>query len=181
MSLLVIMPLQPTPSFCLYCCSGSRCATAGKFKDKEPRVAYALHWRYYTDPPELQTVARFPGQSLRHWGLLWDDAGAEPVACVNSDSTIGNCFSSCGGNIYSACKALLQVVGSQGSKSKVAKTMASLQAHAKKHGYSSTDYPGAAWKQRSASVNADTISGLGIVVPLDERGVGYRPLPWSVW
>ena len=43
---------------------------AGKHKGIKPKASYLLHWRYYYDPPEFQTVVRGDDNTQFHMGYF---------------------------------------------------------------------------------------------------------------
>jgi hypothetical protein len=55
---------------------------AGRFDGRVPRHSLLLHWRYYDDPPEFFTVLAGGGDGL-HWGYFLDDP-PRGTACVAS-------------------------------------------------------------------------------------------------
>ncbi|XP_041041416.1 histone PARylation factor 1 isoform X2 [Carcharodon carcharias] len=149
---------------------------AGKPKGtKNPEPNYLLHWRYFYDPPEFQTVIKGDSETQHHLGYFRDTPEELPVFVGANMAKNGCSVVQMGDNLFSAVKRLKEM--SNKSQSSVLKELESkLTAVAKKLGYS-LEQKTKEMKQRDRKVAARTFHGAGLVVPIDKTGVGYRELP----
>lgn len=72
--------------------------------NEKPAEEYLIHWRYYFDPPEFQTVVKGRDSAGYHIGYFRDNPKDPPVflACNNANKT-GE-FTCMGENIYAAVR-----------------------------------------------------------------------------
>lgn len=72
-------------------------------KDKTPEM-YLLHWRYYYDPPEFQTVIKSNSISGYHIGYFRDSPDEPPVFLASNNAERDGVFEIMGENIFAAVK-----------------------------------------------------------------------------
>lgn len=78
---------------------------AGKFNDVTKNEAeYLIHWRYYRDPPECQTVLRGDDGTGFHIGYFRDSPDDDPVFLVGNHVKKNGILTPMGANIFSAVK-----------------------------------------------------------------------------
>jgi hypothetical protein len=136
--------------------------------DKAP---LRIRSRFYYDPPEVLTIARFPSENPKHWGYFRDEPTSLPLFVAESDSARGNTFKPLKDTLFGAVLHLL----SSASGSSATDCLATITAAAKHAGVDAGS--DSACKSRAKAVIAPTLSGLGIVVPYDKATeVGFRPL-----
>lgn len=155
---------------------------SGAFKKhKSPsEPCYVLHWRYYYDPPEFQTVIRGDTEIQHHLGYYRDDPKEMP-AFVGLNTAKQECtIYQQGDNLFAAVKLHIdKLTKSVKDKKKLAaikKLGASLTSWAKTKDYC-LDQKSKSMKARDKKVCTKTFHGAGIVVPIDDNDVGYRELP----
>ncbi|XP_048852326.1 histone PARylation factor 1 isoform X2 [Brienomyrus brachyistius] len=108
---------------------------------------YYLHWRYFYDPPELQTILVGDRDSQHHMGYY---------------------------RIF--LERRKKELPSKKQSSLLLSLEAEIRDTAKTLGYS-LEQKSKSMKQRARKVVAQTFHGAGIVVPVDKNDVGYRELP----
>ncbi|XP_029671599.1 histone PARylation factor 1-like [Formica exsecta] len=77
----------------------------GKIKDFESasdKEKYLIHWRYYYDPPEFQTIIKCDGKEELHYGYWRDTATEKPVFVAKNRANINCIFESVAENIFGA-------------------------------------------------------------------------------
>ncbi|XP_033631431.1 histone PARylation factor 1-like [Asterias rubens] len=155
---------------------------AGELKrtSESKRASYCLHWRYYYDPPEFQTVVRGDDDTQHHLGYYRDEPSKLP-SFVGANSAKKNCIiSPQGENIFAAIKAhmdkLCKTNKDKAEQSRIQSLQKPLTDWAKKSGHS-LETKTKDMKARDKKVVTRTFHGAGIVVPVDASGVGYRELP----
>ncbi|XP_078739908.1 histone PARylation factor 1 [Lampetra fluviatilis] len=160
----------------------------GALSGPPPQLLH-LHWRYWYDPPELQTVARGDSDSQTHLGYYRDSPGELPVFVGESVASRGCTITPLGDNIFAALKCVadrkIRSAKSTSSKSSSTSSIASISsvrdaliATATRLGFSlETKSPSIA--ARNKRVVSRLFHGAGIVVPVDDKDVGYRELPHS--
>ncbi|XP_064481203.1 histone PARylation factor 1-like isoform X2 [Ornithodoros turicata] len=156
-------------------------ALSGKLTDQNVKSVDDLlcHWRYYYDPPEMQTVLQGDDDKLYHVGYFRDDPKEMPVF-VASNSAQESCkISKVGGNLFTAVSReismALRRAKDDATKSKLKKLNGALIefAETKKNALDEGS------KKRPKAMAA-TFHGAGMVVPYNSKtDVGYRPLPVS--
>ncbi|XP_055769391.1 histone PARylation factor 1 isoform X1 [Salvelinus fontinalis] len=113
-----------------------------------PQPNYHLHWRYFYDPPEYQTVLQGTGDSLLHMGYY--------------SLFLGRKRKERGGRKEGG--RALDNLGEE------------LRQRAESLGFS-LEQKTKGMKQRDKKVVTKTFHGAGLVVPVDQNDVGYRELP----
>ncbi|KPP65260.1 hypothetical protein Z043_116338 [Scleropages formosus] len=151
--------------------------------NREPN--YFLHWRYFYDPPELQTVLVVLGESQQHLGYYRDSPDDLPAFIGENEAAKGCQITQMGDNVFAAVLLLLERRRRRRRRREPAgrKHNASLlpleeelRTAAKALGYS-LEQKSKGMKLRAKKVVAPTFHGAGIVVPVDKNDVGYRELP----
>uniref|UniRef100_A0A8C4QEB4 Histone PARylation factor 1 n=1 Tax=Eptatretus burgeri TaxID=7764 RepID=A0A8C4QEB4_EPTBU len=140
-----------------------------------------LHWRFYYDPPEFQTVAKGDAESQLHLGYYRDTPNELPVLVGLSSAQSGCSISVLGDNLFCAIRLLLLRQKREGrikDRTKAEELERKLSQIGTELGYS-TDQKSKSLKARDRKVVSRTFHGAGIVVPVDAQGVGYRELPES--
>ena len=160
---------------------------AGGFDGRVSRRSLLLHWRWYDDPPEFFTVLAGGDDGL-HWGWFLDDP-ASGSGCVASYSTHDAYeLSANGDNLFEAmrlhledCHADCQILREQGEDSAEATARQLDLFRGRLMEYATGDRPETGeeyldhWADvtcREERIVAETIEGMGIVVPPSV----YRPL-----
>lgn len=79
---------------------------ANKFLGSEERSeeSYLLHWRFFHDPPEFQTVIKGDDATGFHIGYFRDVPSKEPVFLAANSAVKGGEFSIMGENIFAAVR-----------------------------------------------------------------------------
>ncbi|CAL1540707.1 unnamed protein product [Lymnaea stagnalis] len=146
------------------------------------RPNFLLHYRYYYDPPEFQTVLISKDDSSKfHLGYYRDDPKEAPVFVASSSpgESPKEKIYQCGENLFAAlhdlaCRKLKSSSGE--TKQNLEQLIKSVKEAAEKY-----DLPLAMStrriKDRQKKVVSPTFHGAGIVVPVDANDVGYRPVP----
>lgn len=65
---------------------------------------YLIHWRYYRDPPEFQTVLKGDDKTGYHIGYFRDSPSEMPVFLCNNQSKKDGVLTAMGENIFAAVK-----------------------------------------------------------------------------
>lgn len=150
---------------------------AGAHKNIKTKPNLHLHWRYFYDPPEFQTIIINNGSKL-HFGFYRDTPDSLPSFVGESDSNKGCSITQMGDNVFAAVYLYLQrkkkEKGSQ--KADLESLEDKLQDKAEALGLS-LEQKTKDMKQRDKKVVTKTFHGAGIVVPVDKNDVGYRELP----
>lgn len=144
---------------------------------------YLIHWRYYFDPPEFQTVIRGDDHTQFHLGYYRDDPLELPVFVAANSAKEDCLIKTRGKNLFSAINWYL----SEGLKSRklyskekmaISDLQTKLMQWAEDKGIClKMQTPSMA--ARNKKVVSKTFHGAGIVVKLDANKVGYRPIPES--
>nr|XP_028599039.1 histone PARylation factor 1 isoform X1 [Podarcis muralis] len=155
---------------------------AGKHKktNRSADVNFNLHWRFFYDPPEFQTILTGDSKMQYHMGYFRDMPDELPVWVGENEAKKGCTISQVGDNVFAAVKLLL----SKRLKELMDKKKISilkdidekLTKTAKELGYS-LEQKTMKMKQRDKKVVTKTFHGAGLVVPIDKNDVGYRELP----
>ncbi|XP_053315796.1 histone PARylation factor 1 [Spea bombifrons] len=147
---------------------------------KKTDVNYNLHWRFFYDPPEFQTVLVEEGRTQFHMGYFRDSPEELPVFVGANEASKGCLITQLGDNIFSAVKQFaskkLKEVTDKRTSSPVKDLVEKLTAAAEALGYS-LEQKSAAMKKRDKKVVTKSFHGAGLVVPVDKNDVGYRELP----
>ncbi|XP_065058833.1 histone PARylation factor 1-like isoform X1 [Rhopilema esculentum] len=143
-------------------------------------MKYHLNSRFYFDPPEVMTVVRESShQTGLHLGYFRDSPNELPSLVVSNRSEEDCVFTQCGDNIFAAvCNYagdLLKSTKNKAKKEKIEVLLVSLKEFAQKYNHS-LQLVTVKTQKRSKMVVAKTFHKMGLVVPLDGSGVGYRPL-----
>lgn len=77
---------------------------ADKFCDVEEKTDedYLIHWRYYHDPPEFQTVLKGDDKTGFHIGYFRDEPQEQPVLMANNSAAKNGIINEMGDNIFAA-------------------------------------------------------------------------------
>jgi len=136
-----------------------------------------LHGRHYYDLPEVTTVVA-GGTSGFHIGYFRDDPKDLPGLLVSNKSHVNGEFSICGDNLFASVHIFCQTLKTKDAQvSKAVRELSSkIVARSKLLGYTLDAQPSVV-KKRQKSVSAKTFNKIGLVVPMDKSGVGYRELP----
>jgi hypothetical protein len=151
---------------------------SGKIK-KCTRAEALMHYRYYYDPPEFQTVLKGDEKSQYHLGYYRDDPNELP-SFVASNSAAEGCSINCvAGNIFASTNVHIEKFKKTADpfkKMKIQKIHTALQNWCKTNEIT-LDTLTKEMKTRRTKVVTKTFHGAGIVVPYDKKTeVGYRPL-----
>lgn len=156
---------------------------AGKFKKHraEQEPCYVLHWRYYYDPPEFQTVMMKADSTQHHLGYYRDDPKELPAFVGVNYANMNGVIRQQGDNLFAAIKLhmekLLKSIKDPNALLEVQKLDLALTEWAQVLGYSlSAESP--KLKERNRRVVTKSFHGAGLVVPV-HNDVGYRELPES--
>ncbi|KAJ7420074.1 hypothetical protein WISP_50156 [Willisornis vidua] len=154
---------------------------AGKHKKaKSTDVNFNLHWRFFYDPPEFQTILIGDSKTQYHMGYFRDVPDELPVWVGANEAKKGCVISQVGDNVFAAVKLFLskklkEVTDKK--KSAILKDIdEKLTRTAKDLGYS-LEQKTMKMKQRDKKVVTKAFHGAGLVVPVDKNDVGYRELP----
>ncbi|XP_016347355.1 UPF0609 protein C4orf27 homolog [Sinocyclocheilus anshuiensis] len=149
----------------------SSCASQPKFH---------LHWRYFYDPPEFQTIIRGNVDTQHHMGYFRDLPDALPVFIGENEAKKGCTITQMGDNIFAAALLFLQKKRKERGQQKNQAALDQLEDDLKREA-ERLDLPveqkTKAMKQREKKVVTKTFHGAGIVVPVNKNNVGYRELP----
>ncbi|CAG5135571.1 unnamed protein product, partial [Candidula unifasciata] len=145
------------------------------------RPNFLLHYRYFYDPPEFQTVLASDEKSKFHLGYYRDDPKEKPafVASNSPGSASPEKINPCGDNLFAAVYIYAsKLLKSSSGKTKkcIEQLIKSLEVEAKKQNLSLSETT-KNMKDRKKKVVCPTFHGAGIVVPVDSNDVGYRPVP----
>ncbi|GIY86186.1 histone PARylation factor 1 [Caerostris extrusa] len=147
---------------------------------KDKKVVVHCHYRYYYDPPELQTVVKSDDKDLYHIGYFRDDPDQFPSVLVSNSATIGPKLTLKGDNIFAAMNWEI-TERLKKLKPKLQKKFSTIQKNLQKLA-AQKDYslekstPNTT--ARNKKVVSKTFNEFGIVVPV-KNDIGYRPLPDS--
>nr|KAG5698518.1 hypothetical protein BaRGS_023221 [Batillaria attramentaria] len=175
--------LQATLGFTLV---GPYDVLAGRHKDVAQNSAgrrpnFLLHWRYYYDPPEFLTVIKGDDEKQFHIGYFRDDPDEMPVFVAANSAKENGIITPRGDNLFAAVshyvgERLKDKSISADKKKALNKLQESLKAAASAGGYS-LEQKTKAMKERDKKSVCKTFHGAGMVVPVDDNEVGYRPVP----
>ncbi|XP_076584752.1 histone PARylation factor 1 [Chaetodon auriga] len=156
---------------------------AGAHKNcKNPQPNFHLHWRYYYDPPEFQTILLGSEDSQHHIGYYRDTPDSLPSFVGENEAKKGYTITQMGDNVFAA--VLLHLLRRRkeraGQKAAGGDALESLEAQLRDRAEMlglSLEQKTKGMKQRDKKVVTKTFHGAGIVVPIDKNDVGYRELP----
>lgn len=147
-----------------------------KFSEDED-ISWLLHYRYFFDPPEFTTVIiKHEDKKLGHWGYVRDAPSELPALVAFNEAAKNGRFSTCGDNIFAS---VFLYAKSLPEKPGIKSLMKDLEDWAQKHNFSLLATSEKIRARNKKSVTK-TFSGLGLVVPVSDDDVGYRPLPESL-
>ncbi|NXW79504.1 HPF1 factor, partial [Hirundo rustica] len=154
---------------------------AGKHKKaKSADVNFNLHWRFFYDPPEFQTILVGDSRTQYHMGYFRDVPDELPVWVGANEAKKGCVISQVGDNVFAAVKLLLskklKEVADKKKNAVLKDIDEKLTRTAKELGYS-LEQKTLKMKQRDKKVVTKAFHGAGLVVPVDKNDVGYRELP----
>ncbi|XP_055061784.2 histone PARylation factor 1 [Misgurnus anguillicaudatus] len=141
---------------------------------------FNLHWRYFYDPPEFQTIIQGNADTHHHMGYFRDSPDALPVFIGENEAKKGYTITQMGDNIFAAVLLFLQKKRKEKGYQKDEVALESLEEDLKQEAERlglPLDQKTKAMKQREKKVVTKTFHGAGIVVPVDKNDVGYRELP----
>lgn len=155
---------------------------AGSHKTKKsPEPNFHLHWRFYYDPPEFQTILLGNEDSQHHIGYYRDTPDSLPSFVGENEAKKGYTITQMGDNVFAAVLLHLQKKRKgKGAKKEGGKDFESLESRLREEAETlelSLEQKTKAMKQRDKTVVTKTFHGAGIVVPVDKNDVGYRELP----
>ncbi|CAG9860522.1 unnamed protein product [Phyllotreta striolata] len=156
---------------------------AGKFSNTNKSEAdYLVHWRYFRDPPELQTVLRSDDPSGYHIGYFRDSPSQLPVLLVSNYAKKNGVLTQMGGNIFSAVNIFLEDLKKSGNpfkKMAIGKIQTSLLKDSDRLGLDMSKKT-KDMVTREKKIVTRTFNKIGLVVPMDKKTqVGYRPLTFD--
>ncbi|KAL2305073.1 hypothetical protein Nmel_007042 [Mimus melanotis] len=154
---------------------------AGRHKEaKSTDVNFNLHWRFFYDPPEFQTILVGDSRTQYHMGYFRDVPDELPVWVGANEAKKGCVISQVGDNIFAAVKLFLskklKEVADKKKNAVLKDIDEKLTRTAKELGYS-LEQKTLKMKQRDKKVVTKAFHGAGLVVPVDKNDVGYRELP----
>ncbi|XP_050541400.1 histone PARylation factor 1-like isoform X5 [Daktulosphaira vitifoliae] len=128
-----------------------------------------LHWRYYYDPPEFQTIITSVNSSQYHIGYFRDEPLAMPVFVASNDAEKNCVIQNLGHSLFQALRKYLHNMEGQVAYALQKKLHAFEKRKVKKY-----------LKGRQGTAVAKTFHKAGIYVPYDRKtDIGYRPLSES--
>nr|XP_057901939.1 histone PARylation factor 1 isoform X1 [Doryrhamphus excisus] len=146
---------------------------------KNPSPNFHLHWRYFYDPPEFQTILQGSEESQHHIGYYRDIPDSLPCFIGENEAKSGCTIRQMGDNVFAAVHLfLLRKKNEKGSQK--SGDFDSLEAKLRERSATlnlSLEQKTKGMKQRDKKVVTKTFHGAGIVVPVDKNDVGYRELP----
>ncbi|XP_058049891.1 histone PARylation factor 1 isoform X3 [Ahaetulla prasina] len=155
---------------------------SGKHKNtnKSKEINFDLHWRFFYDPPEFQTIIVGDSKTQYHMGYFRDIPDQLPVWVGETETQKGCTIYQVGDNIFAAVKLFLSKKLKELTNKKrgglLRDTDEKLTKTAKQLGYS-LEQKSLKVKQRNKKIVTKTFHGAGLVVPVDKNNVGYRELP----
>ncbi|KAL8593857.1 hypothetical protein ACOMHN_018069 [Nucella lapillus] len=159
---------------------------AGCHKDVDRNSAgrrpnFLLHWRYYYDPPELLTVVKGDDEKQFHLGYFRDVPTEMPVFVAANSANDNGTITPRGDNLFAAVSYYIaETLKDKGLSNNQKKSLQSLQESVKSaasDGGYSLELKTKGMKEREKKVVTKTFHGAGLVVPVDDNDVGYRPVP----
>ncbi|KAM5193253.1 histone PARylation factor 1 isoform 2-T2 [Mantella aurantiaca] len=155
---------------------------SGKYTSlkKKSDVYYNLHWRFFYDPPEFQTIIVGDCRTQFHMGYYRDSPEEMPVFVGTNEASKGCLINLAGDNVFSAVKLFatkrLKEISDRKTVAAVKDLIEKLEAAAKKLDYS-LEQKSTSIKRRDKKVVTKSFHGAGLMVPVDKNDVGYRELP----
>ncbi|CAN9510440.1 unnamed protein product [Ophioblennius macclurei] len=152
---------------------------AGAHKNsKNPQPNFHLHWRYFYDPPEFQTILQGSEDSQHHMGYYRDTPEKLPAFVGENEAKKGCIIKQIGDNVFAA--VYLYLLRKRKQLRDKEEALEDLETKLKDKAETLGLHLGRKTKEiteRESKVVTKTFHGAGIVVPVDKNGVGYRELP----
>ncbi|XP_074132596.1 histone PARylation factor 1 isoform X1 [Sminthopsis crassicaudata] len=151
-----------------------------KVENKSTDLNFNLHWRFYYDPPEFQTIITGDDKTQFHMGYYRDSPDELPVYVGVNEAKINCTIVQNGDNVFAAVKLfLVKKIKEETDKKKtdVLKNIDEKLTEAAKNQGFSLEQKSMSMKQRDKKVVTKTFHSAGLVVPIDKNDVGYRDLP----
>ncbi|RZB40112.1 UPF0609 protein C4orf27 [Asbolus verrucosus] len=138
---------------------------AGNFKHrKKSSKEYLRHWRYYYDPPEVQTVLKGDDSTGYHIAYFYDSPDEPPSFLVSN---------------HGMKDEELEKIGDPFKKMHVRRLLAYIKSKAEKFKFNMSSQS-LKIKERESKVVAKTFNKVGLVVPYNKKTqLGYRELAIS--
>lgn len=140
---------------------------------------YLIHWRYYYDPPEFQTIIKGDDTTQFHMGYFRDDPKELPCFVASNAAAVGCIITPMAENIFGAVNSYFDTIKGKCDpfqKIKVSKIQTALQSWARDRSFL-LDVSSAAMKARNKKIVTKTFHNAGLVVPFNKKTeVGYRGL-----
>ncbi|XP_072262147.1 histone PARylation factor 1 isoform X2 [Pyxicephalus adspersus] len=153
---------------------------SGKHSSKKTDVNYNLHWRFFYDPPEFQTIIIGDSRTQFHMGYYRDSPEEMPIFVCTNEAIKGCSITPTGDNVFSAVRLFatkrLKEIADKKTVATVKDLIEKLTEAANKLGYS-LEQKSNSMKRRDKKVVTKSFHGAGLVVPVDKNDVGYRELP----
>lgn len=158
----------------------------GRFDGRVPRRSLQLHWRYHDDPPELFTALAGSADGL-HWGYFLDDPASGEGCVASYYARDAYELSADGDDLFEAMRLHLEFAHADAeadaemgvSEGAPLEQLARLRGRIMEHATADRPEVGDEYAERWAGVTsrkprvvADTMEGMGVVVPPGK----YRPL-----
>ncbi|KAB0799612.1 hypothetical protein PPYR_07492 [Photinus pyralis] len=145
----------------------------------KPTDDYLIHWRYYHDPPEFQTVLKGNDSTEYHIGYFRDDPNDLPVFLAANHAKKDGVLTCVGGNIFAAVWHMMEAFKKICDPFKKL-SVTNLQGKIKKQAENlklSLDLKPSHVKERNTKIVSSTFNSIGLVVPYNRKTqVGYRHL-----
>ncbi|KAF7414494.1 hypothetical protein HZH68_002983 [Vespula germanica] len=146
-----------------------------KNKDKEK---YLRHWRYYYDPPELQTIIKGEKDGL-HLGYWRDECFEKPIFVVKNKADVNCIIQPVAENIFGAVNVCIEdalKAANLFEKTSISQLQKRLKEFAQEHNIT-LERKTANMINREKKVVARTFHKAGIIVPYNKKTqLGYREL-----
>eukprot|EP00794_Sanderia_malayensis_P007211 gene7211-8019_t len=173
-ALVDTLGLQLTGPYCIV--SGE---LQGIVKDDDASLIH-MHSRFFYDPPEFMTVLSEKNYHTGfHIGYFRDEPSALPLIVASNEVEVSCQLKICGDNLFYAVRSHAEGCMKQTKdKSKLAKMkniLSKIDDKAKRSNYNMKSQSPVI-KQRGKHVVTKSFHKAGIVVPIDDNEVGYRPL-----
>ncbi|RVE52291.1 hypothetical protein evm_003081 [Chilo suppressalis] len=151
----------------------------GKLPILDEKELYLIHWRFYYDPPEFQTVFKKRGSSQYHIGYYRDNPDEKPQFLASNDSEKDCKITPIAHNIFAAVYYYLEneKMTSPFVAMACQKLIDIIKKAAEKYNFCIEKYN---VKDRQGKIATKTLHGAGIVVPYNKKTqLGYRRLTES--
>ncbi|XP_030766903.1 histone PARylation factor 1 [Sitophilus oryzae] len=154
---------------------------AGKFNGivDKPETMYLIHWRFYSDPPEFQTVLKADDKTGYHIGYFRDSPSELPVFLASNSANVDGILKVTGDNIFAAVNLYLDDVKKSGDpfkKMNVHKIQSALQKRAQELKLDLSERTQKI-KDRDKKIVTRSFNKIGIVIPYNRKTqTGYRDL-----